>query len=566
MAHGGRGRSVRREWRIGLRGPACPLSNQTVTVESRSPNRARCGRWTAATMLGAALAGVSAAAFPPFQPGFPVNFTSSGTKVLFASVAVGDLDGDGYPDLVVGDASGRLQAYRHDGVKLWHFATASMGIPSKAAIADLDADGQPEVVTTTADANTQGSFDGGVWVLERNGVQSCVYRSPFDFNGDGKDDGFWASPAVADLDRDDGGRLEIALAGWDGHVTVLNHDCSTKWTRDVRETQWASPAIADVDRDGTLDVIVGLGTHFDGPPYDTVNGGTLRVYRGSDGVELAGFGFPLDEVLASPSVGDLDGDGRLEILAGVARCWDYAPCASGGQTHPVTEVVYAWKDNGQPLPGWPYEIPGEYTDASPALADIDEDGELEVVLNTIVKSPVAGVTGRIYAINADGTDVAGWPVVATVPTGPEGQTGHPSSSASPVVADVNGDGHLEVLVSLGSNVVVFDRHGVQLSWQTCCPPAPAGSYQLDFAYTTAGTAAVADLDRDGDVELAIGEAAAGGDPGRIVVWDLPGVPATRSEGWPVHRGDEWNSGHARWWVFKDGFETGDSSRWSIRIP
>ena len=68
---------------------------------------------------------------------------------------------------------------------------------------------------------------------------------------------------------------------------------------------------------------------------------------------------------SSPALGDLDGDGSLEVVVASS---DYK--------------VYAWHHDGTPVVGWP-QAPGYVFESSPALGGLDGDGHLEVVVGSM---------------------------------------------------------------------------------------------------------------------------------------------------------------------------------------
>ncbi len=154
----------------------------------------------------------------------------------------------------------------------------------------------------------------------------------------------------------------------------------------------------------------------------------------------------LDSFVSVPAVADMDGDGELEIAV---NTWK--------------GTVYVLGTDGQLRPGWPIEMPvipscprdgtepagpcsstEAYIDrgafASPVLADMNKDGELDLVQ--------AGFDGKVYVWDADGQPVDGWPVDVHY-TG-ELYTGDVIRSrilTTPAIEDFNGDGYPEVLVS-----------------------------------------------------------------------------------------------------------------------
>lgn len=89
--------------------------------------------------------------------GFPVD---CGSWTLYTSPAVGDLDRDGWPEIVFGSQDDRVYAVRADGSFQpgWPTALTPGSVHATPCLADLDADGDLEVLVTTP---TSGN--GGVW-------------------------------------------------------------------------------------------------------------------------------------------------------------------------------------------------------------------------------------------------------------------------------------------------------------------------------------------------------------------------------------------------------------------
>ncbi len=139
----------------------------------------------------------------------------------------------------------------------------------------------------------------------------------------------------------------------------------------------SSPAVSDINGDGIQEIIFGEDI------------GLLHVL-GPTGEELPGFPFSLGgenglDVWGSPAVADLEGDGDVEIIIGSKNKHLFVLNADGS-----VQVDY---DAEQFLMG------------TPALGDIDGDGELEIVFGGYSTS------GKLFAINPDGTDVPGFPII-----------------------------------------------------------------------------------------------------------------------------------------------------------
>lgn len=504
------------------------------------------------------------AAVPSYQAGFPIAFNPSpdGSLVNGGSVAFGDVNGDLIPDLVVGTKDGRVMAYRTNGTRLWVYPAAGnlgMGVESKPVIADIDGDGLAEVVVSVGSTLTPNE-NGRLIVLSNTGALQCQFLPNINVT---YHEGVFASPAVADLDPSSAG-LEIAVGSWDGWFRVLRPNCTVWWEKFLRDSVWSSAAIADLDRDGSLDIVVGVDSHAEGPPINTGDGGILHAWRRDGTSELPGFPIQFNEVLySSPAIGNIAGDSNLEIVVGTGRCWDNAACAPT-VVHPgVGEYIIAVTSAGVAVPGWPVAIPGRYAFASPALADLDGDGDLEVIVNSINKTSGAG---RVHVLDGDGTYLPGWPKDPTVPATCTTTTSI-GSSASPAVGDLNGDGVPEIVVPMNFDLVILSATGTQLSRASGCSYPPT-TYQVSTNFSLSSSPSIVDIDGDGDVELltASGATFSGSSAGAIYAWDFPAAVGSASRPWLQFRHDSRNLGLSVPTIFADGFDGGTTSRWSNVTP
>ena len=317
-------------------------------------------------------------------PGWP----KTTGQYVESSPALGDLDGDGHLEVVVGSDDFKVYAWHHDGTPVagWPQTTGDV-VGSSAAVGDLDGDGKLEVVV--------GSYDGKVYAWHRDGTALAGW--PQTTGGPI----YHGSPALGDLDGD--GKLEVVVGSTDGKVYAWHHDGTlvVGWPQTTGGPIGSnSPALGDLDGDGKREVVVGSGD--------------FKVYAWHhDGTPVAGWPQTTGRyVESSPALGDLDGDGSLEVVVGSDDA-----------------KVYAWHHDGTPLAGWPQRA-GNGFRSSPALGDLDGDGYLEVVVGSDY-----GFDGRVYAWHHDGTPVAGWP-----------QTTGDWVESSPALGDLDGDGSLEVVV------------------------------------------------------------------------------------------------------------------------
>lgn len=177
-------------------------------------------------------------------------------------------------------------------------------------------------------------------------------------------EGWLASPVALDVDGD--GVKEI-VAARSGRVNAWKLDGTLVASFDVDGRIWSSPIVADL-----IPEHAGMELAF-------AERGNLHVL-GADLTELPGWPFAWNDELRSLAAGDLDGDGRLELVAVTTN-----PVEGSGQR----DLLIAVKDNGTILPGFPPNTTGASGcdgacyqtggyDQNVALGDITGDARAEV--------------------------------------------------------------------------------------------------------------------------------------------------------------------------------------------
>ncbi|MES2941561.1 MAG: FG-GAP-like repeat-containing protein [Pseudomonadota bacterium] len=239
----------------------------------------------------------------------------------------------------------------------------------------------------------------------------------------------------------------------------------------------ASPSFMDIDDDGDLDALVGNG------------GGNTLVYLNTGITSSPAFAaastnpYGLGDVgyFASPCFVDIEGDGDLDAFIGDS----YGNTLVYLNTGTTSSPAFAAATTN------PYGLGdvGDY--ASPNLADIDGDGDLDAFIGN-------GYGNTLVYLN---TGTASSPAFAAATTNPYG-LGDVGYSASPSFVDIDHDGDLDAFIgNYDGNTLVYLNTG------TANSPAFAAATTNPYGLGDVGSVAspsLVDIDNDGDLDAFIG--------------------------------------------------------------
>lgn len=495
------------------------------------------------------------AATPPDRvPGFEGGAELQGRGVRYSSPVIAEIDGNtaNGKEIAVSTPDGVLNVLKSDGTLLWTARLPNAGCTAtfsgnKAygapAVGALYGDGVPYVVAPYGGLGAR-PCDGGVVafvgstgaVKWRFSTQAWAKRNKYGsimF-------GVFGTPALADVDGN--GRLEIGFGSYDRNVYLLESNGRVRWFYNAADTVWGSPTFANVDSDSNLEMIIATDiSRNDRLVPATKNGGFVYAFktkRLSSSSKRLGFRNPkayvwmtyLEQALySSPAVGDVLPDNPGDEVVIQSGC--YFRRSSGrhfGDWIKVLDVA-----TGRILKTLPTIA---CSPSSPSLADVDGDGQLEIVATTSGSTNIGGDgVSRLSAWKADNPT----PLWSMTPLGTSRNDAGGGHFLSPVVADLDGNGSLEVAVSNNGGVaIVAGATGEQLS----CPTSSCtGLGSFGQGGVTNNTPAIGDVNDDGKLDLV----AAGGSSttGKVYAWtnfdqglgSSAGSATPYSAPWPMWR-------------------------------
>ena len=479
----------------------------------------------------------------------------------YSSPAVADLDGNGsaeviastYTIFVLDGATGNLKWRMPSGHDRSQPDADSVGRTWPGiVVADLDANGDTEIVTAHSGGyvsvyNHQGYFEPG-WPQRPTSNE---------LRGLG----------VYDLDQD--GMLEVVITGavynrtntW---VFEYNGVLRSGWPQLNNDSGYAygvfndNAALGDLDGDGSGEIVVPSDVHYicayepDGAQipansmYKGKGWGKVGVWESLD-IELRGWGTctngdPREEryrpnFAHTPAlIADVNADGTNEAVV-VGNMYD---CIDGYPSRYIALYIfnpdrsrfntdgYDWRsipwDTGAPL-SEDYGVI-ESNQPNPAAADLDGDGNLEIIYSSY--------DGRMHAFWLDKSEHGSWPYSVYKPA-----EGFYRFASEPVIADLDDDGHAEVIFTSwtqhGSHQTgklhVLDYLGNPIH-EVALPGAYGGS---DWNGALPAPT-LADIDGDPDLEVVVNTAHSG-----VAAYDLPGTSQARIL-WGTGRGNYQRSG------------------------
>ncbi len=304
-------------------------------------------------------------------PGWPISMPAP----IQAKVAVGDIDNNGDQEIVCAARNGYVYVYNHDATPFGGWPQNADGVIGFVAptLFDLDRDGDLEVIMV----QMQSGQPGHVYIWHHNGQTYSGWPKNTDYLG-------VATASVADMDNDS--LFEIcALSYRSVYVWDQNGNPETGWPKlnVAGGMSYAQAVLADLDADQDLELL---------HAYYTGAQNYVGIYHHA-GTVFANWPqtFPGPQTYTTPVTGDLDGDTDLEIF-------------NGGHIMGGVDLLARHHD-GTAMPGWP--VACDLLECSPLVLDIEDDGGREAVVGDNLNP------GSLWSYEVSGSVTQDWPAATS---------------------------------------------------------------------------------------------------------------------------------------------------------
>jgi subtilisin family serine protease len=401
---------------------------------------------------------------PLLKAGFPTQMyvqpdSNGQTPLPAAPLVVGNLDGEpGQQILAPGYVNGPLYAWRSDGTAQSGWPNYDFGETVEVSLGSFASGAPNDVVVTgyyTGDLGIYAADDTAVSGWPQSTSNNYYPAPTVDLNGTGVDTiiSYPAYNANGTLFKSNipppaqTGPIAVADLDAVGQFNFVSASYNTLWASSTAGMKpgfpvtfpsnfddiYSNVVIGDVDGDGKPEIIVS-GLQAQAPDGQGSLHLEILIYN-TDGVLLRSLATPAGPVSNSlVALADLDGDGIPEIVTGTGP------------------YIYAWKGDGSTMPGFPISIGGDQYAGPIVVGDIDGDGYPDVIS---MSSGSNSTSGQLNALDRHGGNLTGFPRPILYMAG----------ATTPAIADLDGSGRNNLIlaatpyVGLRDAIFAYDLHG-----------------------------------------------------------------------------------------------------------
>jgi hypothetical protein len=228
-----------------------------------------------------------------------------------------------------------VHAFDGFGNKLWYLELGgAVNYLASIPVGDIDGDGIDEAVILTQDINSANPVDGKIWVIKVNSTQATILWSR-DLMGDAR------SAEISDLDGN--GMNEVIVTSSSG-AYIFDNSGNQLYKFNINSNQ-ASPATGDMDGTGVIGAAIASN---DEKKVYLIRNGSLKEFSS------------IGRIASNLALGDINGDGKMEIAAG-----------------DLYGNLYVWDNHGNVLENT--RVTNEMF-TSAVIGDLEGDGNKEIIL------------------------------------------------------------------------------------------------------------------------------------------------------------------------------------------